>query len=313
VVITLAAVWPSRYHETWSSGETTSTWSFLPGGLVSVTESHSAHNVGVRWGWLVAFLVTAYVFARCTAAFVERATHTVLSPLRWLLSSIATTVLIAAILAAAWSRSYWGYWFTRPAADASWWSFDGVDAFSAVLCQREVGGYRCEVQEWPVAKALEHCSVDEYECTAERLPLALATSRLLPSALPALNRSQLSSVASLLQPSNLERSEKRYDGNRVLGGFAAFGRSKRGEPQLALALSGGEISNDHHPSYEFVAQLTPHGAHLVRHRKFFYDIAGMEGFEFSGGFIALSLIGISLGVPLTLGAMVTVALRRSSS
>ncbi len=52
-----------------------------------------------------------------------------------------------------------------------------------------------------------------------------------------------------------------------------------GEPLLAVGLRSGEISGDRHVYSEFL--LDGKSLDVIRHQSFFFDVAGLEGVEFS--------------------------------
>ena len=70
-----------------------------------------------------------------------------------------------------------------------------------------------------------------------------------------------------------------------------------GRRLLFLGLTGGEESNDHHPYYEllFRGQAGASDLSFARGQRFFYDVAGMEGFEWYLGWPLLTIPSIIAG------------------
>ena len=98
-----------------------------------------------------------------------------------------------------------------------------------------------------------------------------------------------------------------YEGDRVVVGYAASGVSADGQAILAVAAEGGQLSNDHYPTYEVIAD--PAG-NVVRSRVFFWDFAGVEGFEYPLMLAVLVVGGVLACVPVTAGWVVFAARRR---
>jgi hypothetical protein len=63
---------------------------------------------------------------------------------------------------------------------------------------------------------------------------------------------------------------------------------------------GGEVSNDHHPYYEFLFTTDSPGAapKLLSSQRFYYDVAGMEGVEWPVLLPVFALYGLIPTIPL---------------
>jgi hypothetical protein len=79
----------------------------------------------------------------------------------------------------------------------------------------------------------------------------------------------------------LEMSDPGYRSSHQLDGLAVDAVDREGKRMLILAFRGGQLSNDHYPYYEmlFRAPQDPARLEFVRSQRYFYDAAGMEGFE----------------------------------
>src|SRR5262249_60800422 len=77
----------------------------------------------------------------------------------------------------------------------------------------------------------------------------------------------------------LEGGEPGYSDAKRLGGIAVEALGADGRPLLFVGVQGGEVSNDHHPYYEFLFTTDSPGApsKLLSFQRFYYDVAGIEG------------------------------------
>lgn len=238
-------------------------------------------------------LTIAWAFARSLACRVRVG--------RWVGAGALVAVTLACVTAAAGSKWYWGYWFARPEASVEWWELASLDGLSFVGCDRDPLPVRCTIDagDEPWA-AVRSCEADAYECTDERLPFALHRAKLLPPRVPPVTADALPALERALTDDRLlAPQEERYRGNAHLGGFVATGRTAHGTPVIAAVLGGAEVSNDHRPVYE----LALHAGGATKRRTFFYDTAGIEGFEFPSAAIVLSVAAFLIWVPAAAGVV----------
>lgn len=80
-----------------------------------------------------------------------------------------------------------------------------------------------------------------------------------------------------------------------------------GQRYLFAGLRGGEVSNDHYPTYEFLFGESGGQYRICKKQKFFTDTAGIEGFEYANIAPFFSLLITLTGL---LGLSLIVALRR---
>ena len=198
--------------------------------------------------------------------------------------ALAGAALAAVLLAAAFSRLYWGYWFARPAVPREVAGLASVAAVIPVETRTETNGERrlaavagCDLRAVVTAARGEE---DTYYCLTQRLLLALDDRTLLPAeATPDL--SALPPLFPLLRASGLlVDPEEGYATSDQLGGVVVDAVARDGRRCVLLGLTGGQQSNDHYPYYEFV--FSSHeggGLAFDRGQVFFYDVAGIEGAE----------------------------------
>ncbi len=105
----------------------------------------------------------------------------------------------------------------------------------------------------------------------------------------------------------LATPEKGYNDSDLLHGIVVDAVDKSGRRLVFLGLQGMQLSNDHFPYYEMVFSIRPGMPELsyVRGQRFFYDWAGIEGLEWFGIWLLLSVPGIAAGfVAVTIGMLI---------
>ena len=79
----------------------------------------------------------------------------------------------------------------------------------------------------------------------------------------------------------LDYGEKNWDTSGQLSGILSEFTTINKLKYIFVGLSGGQVSNDHYPFYEFLFIENNRKLELVKKQKFYTDIAGYEGFEYA--------------------------------
>lgn len=79
----------------------------------------------------------------------------------------------------------------------------------------------------------------------------------------------------------IDFGESNYRSEWGLLGYVIDITTQEGQDYLYLAVKGREVSNDHYPFYEFLFTKDLESITLQRRAKYYYDIAGAEGAEYS--------------------------------
>ena len=106
--------------------------------------------------------------------------------------------------------------------------------------------------------------------------------RVLPSEAPAISAEHLRGLYRLLDDTGLlEDGEPGYTEAKQLRGVVVEALGRDGCPLLFIGVQGGEVANDHHPYYEFAFAIDSPDGHprLLSAQRFYYDVAGIEGWE----------------------------------
>ncbi|HKO56083.1 MAG TPA: hypothetical protein VJ276_09405 [Thermoanaerobaculia bacterium] len=304
LTVTLFTGWHATYH----ADDTISTRI----SLFSITIVQNGSMVFSSSWIVVLWLVVSLIISFAAATGVSRACRPFVSPAKWLALGSVSAVAVAVFASACWARSYWGYWISRPAANGAWWQIERVKSFGGVSCEMQRGHWRCVTAQAPtLAKIAADCASDSYYCLEERLPVSLSHAGVqLPNI--ALSETSLRALETVLGSRGVVvRAEPGYSGDRVLAGYAVSGAAWRRRGQLlAFALSAPEISNDHHPMYEIVADAATRPPQILRKRVFYYDVAGIEGAEPPRLVLASVILMWCVTVPASLLAAVWLAHRR---
>jgi hypothetical protein len=208
----------------------------------------------------------------------------------------ATTFLASIVV----SKVYWGYFFARPPLLPEAGEISRVDAVVPFLTESDDSGNRTIVAD-PSASLLDRLATGKThgdESFEDRILLELERRNLLPPAFSA-TLDGLPDLSTLIQTSGkLAKSSEGYDSSARLWGIAIGAVDKAGQKLVLLGLRGGQVSNDHYPYYEIMFREPSGGGQmsLVRSQLFFYDVAGMEGFEGYVIWFFLSIPGILLGI-----------------
>jgi hypothetical protein len=218
---------------------------------------------------------------------------------RWLLGTAVVGTLILPFLAAITvNHAIWGYFVARPSVDSRIVGAQKVEAMS--FAQMRPAG-----QEPPgfvgtaVGSVDDHIRSDDlegdYYLLSGRVLRDLKASNRLPSPIPPIPSDRLDGLyQALLATGRLEASEPPYTNGKQLGGIVVEAISRDGRPVLFVGAHGGEVSNDHHPYYEFLFARDANGrpAQLLSFQRFYYDVAGIEGIEWPVFFIPLALLAL---------------------
>jgi hypothetical protein len=203
---------------------------------------------------------------------------------------IAACLLPGVILGGVVSRAYWGYWFSRPSvppeviearAVRSVTSLRAADGFSCVLESEYIPDFNADI-----ARSRRYLS----EFPFLQAVVALQDRGLLPIEARAPEWLDPSGFyRAVVDTGLLIQGDPGYDQSRCFGGYVIELVLPSGDTRLLLTAGGPQVSNDHHPYYEFLFRRLGNKLSLERHRIFYYDIAGIEGMDLPilHGFLAV--------------------------
>jgi hypothetical protein len=190
---------------------------------------------------------------------------------------------LAFLISITISKAYWGYWFSPPAFLSEVNGVAQVQAIAFFKTQRDTQNpVIVNDDKYPLSEQLASAKKYSENALTGRVLLELDRRNLIPPNHTA-TLAGLPDLYSTIQSSGmLERSSDGYNSSAALWGIAvdAIGTSP-GERLVFLCVQGGQLSNDHYPYYELLFRGKPDSSQLtfVRGQRYFYDAAGMEGFE----------------------------------
>lgn len=219
---------------------------------------------------------------------------------------VVVSLLLALTAAVIISKVYWGFVFTPPAMDSRIAGAKAVRSLSRTYYDRELDRlthYENYAGPPPVPRKQDRAYVREpYYRPRIRVLSSLERRGALSGPVPPVNDERLSTILPLVResghivpdhgrPHHLASSRMHADVLELVG--------PNDEPLLVVVLSGGTVSNDHLPHYEFVFDDTNSFPHLLSVRQWYFDSAGLEWMTFSRIALALSIALLTLSVPPT--------------
>jgi hypothetical protein len=259
-----------------------------------------------------------------------RSRNSLLRPLYLLLRNALITIAIAAIIAGALSRWYWGYCVSRPSVDSRVLNSSRVVSITPVTIQAgtldlapvlvpfDLPGW--ETGTYPGPGWYDntwYANERDYYLLDLRALHTLEQKGIAKEFLPALPASKLVGLLARVQSTGIVARESTGYAQWKAGSWHYAGGvvyelvGSDGQRLLFVALRGGEVSNDHRPYYEVLYAPQPSGPpRLLSAKRFFFDVAGMEGAEFPGFFRGFAIIGLIAVIPATLLTMLSAWLKR---
>ena len=273
----------------------TLTLTFLHGVPLADITSHVAagrppqRDVRIHGGPLAAALFSVYGLASL-AAYPFRTRR--LRVLPALLAVEAMALLLCLLGALLTSRLLWGYWFSRPLPDPRITSASAVLAVTPFTTDAPGGALELVPEAGvDLRQRLAAVRQDPYYSLDERALAVLDDRRVLPLDPPAWPAEKLAGwYARLAGTGRLVEGATGYNDATRLRGFLVEAALGRGTRLVFVAACGGQVSNDHYPFYEWLYAMGPAGEpRLLSTRRFFYDVAGIEGAEWPAFLLVYAL------------------------
>lgn len=264
---------------------------------VATVDGETAHHIrGFR---LAANLVLSYGLAALFACVRCKFAPPLTRPGQHYAAAIIVMVVATFLFSIGWSKSYWGYFIARPSVLPEIHDFVAVNAIVPLKMnvEGETPAIIIVAEEYDLAESLQYAIEDSYYALDQRLLPPLRDKGLLPES-PTSTLANLPELYPLfLQTGLLAPAEEGYRPYDYLRGVAIDGRDASGRRLLTLGLSAGQVSDDHFPYYEllFTAPGETTDFTFIRGQRFFFDRAGLEGFEWYAMFVLLLVPAIGVG------------------
>lgn len=258
------------------------------------------------WRFYLGSVSLGYLIAQILAFAFQRATG-FRRPVRAYLLAMLPVALLSFSLGIGFSKTYWGYFFFRPALLKEFRQIAQVSALVPVETSDATHAPPSLVHggDSSLAEDLAYAEDNSYDDPAGRLLLALERQHLLPAEFST-SLSDLPPLLPLAQASGLmASSETGYESERSLRGIVVDAVDPAGTRLVFLGFHGGQVSNDHYPYYEmlFTAPAGSSDLKFVRGQRFFFDIAGIEGAEWYVMGLVFSLMAVPLALVALMAAM----------
>ena len=197
-----------------------------------------------------------------------------------LFTIVAVTVFIAFTVALAISQNYWGYALRQPSVVTAASEVAQLHRFQAFWPEGAIGEQSPRGVEGFRTAALYGADEDP-SFPLGRLPVSLAAQGLSPQSEAGIDVSHFQTAVRVLRTRGLiDRGSAGYTQRAadIRYGYMLLGRTRGGREVLLVATHGGEVSNDHYAYYEAAFEWLPTGRlSLLECKRFYYDVAGIEG------------------------------------
>jgi hypothetical protein len=198
----------------------------------------------------------------------------------------AAGTLLLPFLAAIWiNQQLWGFFVSRPAVDRRIVNARQIETVTRVETGSDSPGGRM-FTGLPVGEVGSfiqvHPQEGDYYVLEGRILRELTDRQALPAEPRIMPAGRLEGLYQVLEATGwLEDGEPGYADAKRLSGIVVEALDQDGRPLLFVGVCGGEVSNDHHPYYEFLFTTDSLGApaKLLSSQRFYYDVAGIEGLE----------------------------------
>jgi hypothetical protein len=211
----------------------------------------------------------------------------------------AAMLLITFFISISISKIYWGYFFFRPGLLTEVSEIANVQAIIPFVTDSDESGLRRIAPEPDQSLPEWLAAGKKYgaEGLDTRVLVELDRRKLLPTAFASTFNGLPELYPLIVASGILAASSPGYDSARNLNGLIVNATNKSGDRIVLLCFRGGQVSNDHYPYYELLFRGPPDSFELspVTSIRFFYDAAGMEGFEWYVILIFLAIPGILVG------------------
>ncbi len=273
------------------------THSFGLGSPIEALTVAEGTSLNIRWVVLALNLALTYVLAAVGATYLTKATGLRHPATAYGLVAVAM-IAIAFLASIGISKAYWGYFISKPELLTEVGEIATVQTIVPFKTENDAGKLLIVVDDsYSLSNGI--ASAKEYPAgyLEWRILLELERRNLIPATL-ATTVNGLPELYPLIKSTGmLANSSEGYDSSSQLNGVAVDATDRRGGRLVFLCLTGGQLSNDHYPYYELLFRVQAGSSLLIfaRGQRFFYDAAGMEGFEWYVIWPTLAIFGIMIG------------------
>jgi hypothetical protein len=259
----------------------------------------------IHWGILSLNFAICYVIAVVLVAGICHVTK-LQNPIIIYGGVILGIVCLTFVVSILLSRYYWGYFFSRPGVLPEVNEIAHVHRIIPIMTVRNTAGeYEFAVRSYSLARELAYAEEYPYENLAQRILVYLHHKHLLPNTITQSLSPYTQLYQQLPQTGLLAKAKPGYTTSGELRGVLVVASTVTEARYVFLSVTGQQVENDHYPFYEMMFDVSAQSEQpvFVRGQRFFYDVAGLEGFEWYVVWFFLSLFG-------TIGAfpMITVIL-----
>ncbi len=238
--------------------------------------------------------------------------------LKFLFGSLLILQLVFTVTALSMNSNYWGYAFKRPAVFREILNAEKVLSCARVFNTDSTGIVKLHVEvDTTVSMENLYGREDPYYGTLDRIFMVFqdrAQFNGLLSDFPKIyNNAELKISNDILlridkqikESKLIDKGYNKWDTLVPLNGIVTQLVANDNAKFIFAGLSGGAVSNDHYPNYEFLFAEKDHQYELIKKQRFYTDVAGIEGLEYANiaPFFSLLLTVIGLVGAIIIGTI----------
>ena len=212
------------------------------------------------------------------------------------LGSISYLVIcvLTLVLALSCSKSYWGYYFSRPELPKPVYNIKKVsDIVPFQIDLKSEKHFFAADRTETIEDVLRYYKNNSYDNPCYRILPFLEGRNLLPEKFT-YDLTGFPSISDLLNKTDLPvLSANGYDSQSFMRGLMVKALDSNNQNLLFLGVVAGQLYNDHYPYYEAVFRMTDEmNFYYISGNRFFFDVAGIEGMEWFVLWIVYCLISL---------------------
>lgn len=218
------------------------------------------------------------------------------------------SLLIGTFASVAASKYYWGYWFFRPTISSELTASPKVLTFTSFRADELLLNQSAKLRILPntLLDLVHLYDSSDYDTPWARATALLFHQKRLDAQTPLPNEKVIKQLEALLNENQLPMVDPGKTGyektaHNFRGSIIEF-LNEHDERRFYISLGGGQVSNDHYGYYEilFASDAAGNLGAVIEKKKFYYDIAGIEGFEWMilAPFLTLIMWLVSLPIAL---------------
>jgi len=264
---------------------------FIEKDIFTEIQYHHSNN----WTWYLIYFIGPTIIALLAGLLIYQKTSSLKNNGKlltiWGIINLSV-VLTANIVIVVLSKSYWGFVFKRPAI------FSEVASAYKIINASTVFTINKDDQKQFIIDTVGIDDIlygrrDPYYGNRDRVFMTFQDNapkhgllynwhEILIDESKKINTNTLEGIASIIYSLNfIEPGVSKWDTTKNIRGEIIEFVTEDSVKYYHAGLNGGQVANDHYPFYEILLVAKDNKIELIKKQKYFYDVAGIEGLEYS--------------------------------